>query len=102
MRYRPAIAWRRAVQAVLAEMGRAGVSEPFRMTAILTDGEILYALRYATDPSPPSLYWHCDRDVLLVVSEPLDSDAIHWSEVPAQSLLLAEGQGQAAVEPFRV
>jgi glutamine amidotransferase len=71
------------------------------MTAILTDGEVLYGLRYSTDPAPPSLYWHCDRDALLVVSEPLDSDKLHWSEVPAGALLLAEGHGQAAVEPFQ-
>ena len=98
----PEGAWRRTVAAVLGEMSRAGVPEPFRMTAILTDGETLYGLRYATDPSPPSLYWHCDRDELLVVSEPLDSDQLHWSEVPAQSLLLAAGEGEAAVAPFRV
>ena len=98
----PEEAWRRAVGAVLTEMGRAKVQEPFRMTAILTDGQILYGLRYATDPEPPSLYWRCNRDELLVVSEPLDSDMGHWSEVPEQSLLIAEGLGQAAVEPFRV
>ena len=98
----PEGAWCRAVQAVLAEMKRAGITEPFRMTAILTDGKILYGLRYSTDPSPPSLYWYCGREELLVVSEPLDSNKAHWSEVPAQSLLLAEGKGQAAVQPFRV
>jgi glutamine amidotransferase len=98
----PEEAWRKTVAAVLGEMDRAGIPEPFRMTAILTDGKTLYGLRYATDPSPPSLYWHCDRDELLVVSEPLDSDKVHWSEVPAQSLLLAEGRGEAAVEPFQI
>jgi len=87
---------------VLEEMKRAGATQPFRMTSILTDGKVLYALRYATDPVPPSLYWHCDKEALLVVSEPLDSDKLNWSEVPAQSLLLAEGMGQAAVEPFRI
>jgi glutamine amidotransferase len=98
----PEGAWRRAVEAVLGEMDRAGATQPFRMTAILTDGKVLYGLRYATDPIPPSLYWHCDKEALLVVSEPLDSDKLHWSEVPAGSLLLAEGAGQAAVERFEV
>lgn len=98
----PEGAWRRTVAAVIEAMKKAGVTQPFRMTAILTDGKILYALRYATDPMPPSLYWRCDKEALLVVSEPLDSDKLNWSEVPAQSLLMAEGHGQAAVEPFRV
>ena len=98
----PEGAWRKTVAAVLNETKRAGVTEPFRMTAILTDGEVLYGLRYATDPIPPSLYWSCEKDALLVVSEPLDSDKLHWSEVPAGALLLAEGHGQAAVEPFHI
>jgi len=92
----------RTVKRILGVMEQHGVRDPFRMTALLTDGERVYALRYATDPEPPSLFWWPQEDRLLVVSEPLDSDLSHWQVVPAQHVLVSEGHEDVIVKPFTV
>jgi glutamine amidotransferase len=78
-----------------------GIEIPFRITASLTDGETIYAIRYSTDERPPSLYWSRADDHLLVVSEPFDEDdARSWTEVPPNQLLVAERNGAVDMVPF--
>lgn len=97
----PSAAFQKTIACVLAIMGEAEVDEPFRMTAILSNGRHVYALRFSTDPNPPTLFWRHGDGELTVVSEPLDFDPLNWNEVPPSRLLVAEGQGEVAVETFR-
>ena len=85
----PEGAARRTLGQVEAMMQRAGVTCPLRFTAAFSDGRKLYALRYASDQEPPSLYTRrgSDSTATLVVSEPLDEAAEGWQPVPAQSFL---------------
>jgi len=71
------------------------------MTAALSDGKRLYAVRYATDEAAPSLYyrWSASRMGMAVVSEPLEAEEGGWSEVPAASFCTFEG-AEVKVEPF--
>ncbi|MCF4124760.1 class II glutamine amidotransferase [Methylobacterium sp. SyP6R] len=78
-------------------MREAGIDEPLRFTAVLTDGESLTAFRWACDGRPPSLYWRETGTGLAVVSEPIDGLRAGWSEVPKGGTLLAR-----AGEPVRV
>lgn len=75
---------------------RAGQAEPLRFTSALTDGETLWAFRWATDDKAPSLYWRETRDGLVVVSEPLDGEKGCWREVP-QGCTLVAGPGGAEI-----
>lgn len=86
---------------VEATMERSGVQQPLRFTAAFTDGETLYAVRYASDGKPPSLYVKStdDGDVL-VASEPVDEDGTDWSAVPADSFLTIS-EGRVDCRPFR-
>lgn len=111
----PAGAFARTIAQILGLMRAEGVDEPFRMTAAASDGRRLYAVRWSSDKHSPSLYWtqgHVEgcqdgklcldgrgRDSVLVLSEPLDEDPGHWTEVPDASFLVAEG-GQVRVEPL--
>lgn len=75
----------------LETLSRASGTTPhMRLTAAFSDGERLYAVRYASDNRAPSLYYRrCpDREGWLVVSEPLDDGAEIWTPV---------GQGQVCV-----
>jgi predicted glutamine amidotransferase len=91
----------RAVGEVNRDRAALGIETPFRVTATLTDGETIYALRYSTDEAPPSLYWSRTADHLLVVSEPLDEDdARSWTEVPRNQLLVAERGRGVDMVPF--
>ena len=94
-----------AVQRTLAlvegEMRRARIEEPLRFTSAFTDGRTLYAVRYASDNQPPTLYTRINSDVrgTLVVSEPLDDGRSGYTAVPAQSFVTVTG-GKVTVAPF--
>lgn len=110
----PAAALAATIRRVVVLMRREGVTEPFRMTAACTDGQRLYAVRWSSDGQSPSLFWargHVGgcrdgmlsldggEDAVLVLSEPLDEDVTHWTEVPEASLLVAEA-GKVTVTEF--
>lgn len=96
---------RRAVAHTLAfverEMARAGITEPLKMTAAISDGTTLSAIRYATDGNPPTLYTKacCPDGGTLVVSEPLDAVRDGWTVVPPQSFVTVTTES-VAVSPF--
>ncbi len=80
-----------AIRAVLFETAAAmqelGVEEPLRFAAALADGEQLWAVRWATDPSPPTLYLKPQRGGWAIASEPLGEDAEAWSPIEASQIV---------------
>jgi glutamine amidotransferase len=103
-----------AVAMVEAAMAANGVDEPLRLTCAFTDGERVWAVRYASDGAAPSLFWGAgdglrradgnghaggDPGSLLILSEPLDGDFAHWRAVPDSHFLVAHG-GAVATRPF--
>jgi glutamine amidotransferase len=74
--------------AVHAEMLRAGLKQALRFTATLSDGQTLWAFRWASDSLPPTLYYRAVEDGLVVVSEPTDSNHATWHAVPPGSVLI--------------
>ena len=84
------------------------------MTVAMSDGEAIYASRYATSGPQPSLYHSTPglelkcadgthiqlaEDAVLVLSEPLDDLVDHWQEVPESSRLLVQG-GVSSIGPL--
>ncbi|MCL4124303.1 UNVERIFIED_CONTAM: hypothetical protein GTU68_029004 [Idotea baltica] len=65
-----------------------GHTPHMRLSAALSDGENLYAVRYASDDFAPSLYYrYCDtKRGWSVVSEPLDETGADWIAVPNKTL----------------
>jgi glutamine amidotransferase len=96
----------------------AGIAEPLQMTVGVTDGERLWAARYASGPVVNTLYHSADVESLrelypenerfahfaadsrVVVSEPLAPLPGLWHEIPAGSALVV-GKGLAEQVPFR-
>jgi ergothioneine biosynthesis protein EgtC len=95
-------AFARAVDMIEKEMAASAINEPFRLTAAMSDGEKLYAIRYASDARPPTLYLNARRpgSGVLVVSEPIDDASVGWDAVPPQSFVQIDRDG-IAVRPFR-
>ncbi|WP_406855990.1 class II glutamine amidotransferase [Alsobacter sp. KACC 23698] len=85
----PVGAMARTVSRVSGFMRSAGVREALRFTAALTDGESLYAFRWASDAKPATLYWRDMGGRLVIVSEPLDRAQPGWLEVPRSCALTA-------------
>jgi predicted glutamine amidotransferase len=86
---------------IQTEMRRAGITEPLRFTSAFTDGRTLYAVRYASDLQPPTLYTRVCTETagMLVVSEPLDDGRSGWTAVPPQSFVTVT-EGRVAVSAF--
>jgi len=105
---------------ILGVMAEHEIIEPFRLTAVVSDGLTIHAVRYANDDFPPSLYYGTDilseidtgthseivddfpavhDKACLILSEPLDGVADSWALVPPSSLLVARG-GHVEITPF--
>ncbi len=79
---------------VRAIMTAAGVAAPLRFTATVTDGETLWAFRWACDARPATLYYRQDAGGLRLVSEPIDGQRAGWTEVPRGTTLVSR-RGEA-------
>lgn len=81
-----------------------GINEPFKFTAVLSDGETIYAIRHSSSDVPPTLYHVRRGDHVMVVSEPLDDDndesCFAWREVPPSQMLVIEKCGKLDMVPF--
>ena len=60
-RTNPVAAMARTLKQVRGLMDEAGIDEPLRFTAAFTDGESLWAYRWACDGKPPTLYFREER-----------------------------------------
>lgn len=96
----PVGALRRTIAAVNGAMAEVGTEEPFKLTACLSDGRRVFAVRYASDGPAPTMFCCDGEDRLIVVSEPLDADVSTWREVPDNHLLVAEDCCRMTVVPI--
>jgi glutamine amidotransferase len=86
----PVAAFAATLARVLRIMEAAGVREPLRFTSALTDGETLWAFRWASDDQAPSLYYRMGGgDGLTIASEPLDSEEGRWRQAPQGCVIVA-------------
>lgn len=81
------VAMERAVAAFEAQSRSVGAPPHMRMAAALSDGNTLYAIRYASDALAPSLYyrWNAVAKGWCVASEPYETTGEDWIEVPKGS-----------------
>jgi len=91
------MAMARTLKQIRGMMDEAGIQEALRFTAAFTDGESLWAYRWACDAKPPTLYFREEQDNLLVVSEPIDDKTRGWREVPKGCSLVARAGGDVTV-----
>lgn len=102
----PAGAMERAAARMIRLAREKGCAPHLRMTAALSDGQRLYAMRYATDDAAPTLFyrWSETRGGWAVVSEPLESGEGGWIEVPPYSFCTfgPEGVTRADFLPCRL
>jgi glutamine amidotransferase len=97
---------------------RRGIEEPLQMTVAVSDGERVYAARYASGPVVNSLFVTADASAVralypdderfrqfsdearAVVSEPLGDLPGLWNEVPAGTAIVVQ-PGEDARVPFK-
>ncbi len=81
----PAAALRRVTTTIEEERQKAGIEEAFRATFALSDGWRFWAVRWASDAQPPTLYGTAGEGYDLLVSEPLDEDIDRWKAIEPNS-----------------
>jgi predicted glutamine amidotransferase len=87
--------------ATLTDMVRAsGTTSPLRFTSALSDGQALYAFRYANNDTPNSLYYRETAGSAVIVSEPLDQDRTYWKAVPPSHYIVARPGQPVELAPF--
>ncbi len=114
----PPAAIEHAIGLVEAVGVRHGVADPFQGTIATTDGESIWALRYASGGEARSLYYTTDVptlrklyperelfarasvDARLIVSEPLGDFAGVWNEVPEATFAIV-AQERDELRPFQ-
>jgi predicted glutamine amidotransferase len=107
---------KKTISQVLELMAKFEIDEPFRMTAAISEGDRIYALRYSSDNQSPTLYYGSGgtihvkdggvvfskgNSVALILSEPLDGQLEDWVEIPEGHFLEADG-GIVSVKPFHI
>jgi glutamine amidotransferase len=110
----PPSALRRMIEFLEELRTDEGVHDPLVMTLAATDGQRVYALRYASHGPSPTLFHsshiHALADVggdceewpsdgVILASEPLDSQGNHWKAVGESTLVVAEA-GHVWLEPL--
>ena len=90
-------AMRATLDDTAALMHAAGIADPLRFSAALTDGEHLHVFRWASDDKPPTLYLQQGESGSLVASEPLTDDDGDWRPLKnGEMLTLERGKQHAA------
>ncbi len=79
----------------------AGSPIPFRFAAAVSNGESLWAFRWASDGIPPTLYRR-RLGGITVASEPTDQGATAWDEVPAGSCTIIDANQRVRSVSFQV
>ncbi|WP_170550857.1 class II glutamine amidotransferase [Ruegeria atlantica] len=99
----PVAAMSRAVARVEAASRRCGLLPYLRFAACWSDGERIFAARYASDRYAPSLHYRRCKDGIIISSEPLDGDSDGWVEIQPNTAIETEGSEiiSHAFEPGR-
>jgi glutamine amidotransferase len=109
----PPAAVARAVGLIESLAAGRGIEQAMRMSVAVSDGRTVWAFRYSTEGTPPSLYYSTKVDTLraqypgieilqtlsdecrLIVSEPLGDLAGVWNEIPPSTYgAIQEGQDE--------
>ncbi len=98
----PKLAVETAVAQFEALSRASGIGPHMRLAAAVSDGETLYAVRYASDHLAPSLFyqWNAKWQGWAVVSEPYDTAFGDWIEVPKGSFCTFT-QTDCKIVPFQ-
>jgi glutamine amidotransferase len=113
----PVAAMERTLGLVEATADRHGIEGVVQASIGITDGERLWAFRYATDAEPRTLFVSTDADAVrrlypddarlqrlrdedrVVVSEPMSELPGMWNEIPASTVLIVQ-PGPDEQRPF--
>lgn len=98
----PVGAMSRMLADVWAVQSARPTRERVRFAAATSDGERLWAYRWASDGLAPSLYFRSMEGGVVVVSEPFDDTGEPWNEIPQNTAVCVDKHGvveRVALDP---
>jgi glutamine amidotransferase len=95
----PLTATRNVLSSLCQLVNENGLRERLRFTSALSNGQDLFAFRFAENDSANSLYFREDGEQVIVVSEPFDREP-DWTEVPPNHVLVAPAAKRATIVPI--
>ncbi len=98
----PVGAFTTTLQSVQDMMGECGVCDPLRFAATMTDGETIYAFRWASDSKAPTLYSREKNGDFMVASEPLDNEHDAWDLIPQAHCLVVRKGRKPELRPLEI
>ena len=98
----PVGAFSQVLRTVTEMMANSGVREPLRFAATYTNGEDLYAFRWASDNKAPTLYLRGMEGALMVASEPVDNEHDDWTLIPQGHALIAKRDRPVEIRRFEI
>jgi glutamine amidotransferase len=96
----PVAATAQTLARLAALVGQTEPADRLRFTAALSNGQDLYAFRYAVNDRANTLYYREEANNIVVVSEPLDSEPGTWLSVPENHVLIAAAGERARILPL--
>jgi glutamine amidotransferase len=97
---RPVSAAENVLQSITDLVNQTKPGDRFRFTAALSNGQDLYAFRYAVNDKANTLYFRENERGIVVVSEPLDRDSKNWMAVPENHVVVALAGERARIVPL--
>jgi predicted glutamine amidotransferase len=97
---RPVAAAENILHTISDLVSRTEPGDRFRFTAALSNGEDLYAFRYAVNDHANTLYFRETERGIVIVSEPLDRDHKNWVAVPENHVVVAPAGERARIVPL--
>ena len=88
----PMNAVEKTIQQVLDAMKKKNITEAFRFTCCLSNGEEMMAVRFSSDDQAPSLFYCDQNQATLVASEPVNAEGMNWKSLKqGQCLHIKDG-----------
>jgi glutamine amidotransferase len=82
----PEMAIRKTFETIIKTCRAKAITDPFRATIAVANGDAVWVVRFSTDNFPPSLFMRHRQDNALIASEPLDDDTQSWTEIKTNTL----------------
>jgi len=98
----PIVSMQKTLACLMELKSAAAPTGSLRFAAALSDGETLWAFRWACDDNPPTLFYRRRMGGVTIASEPTDRGFPEWDEVPSGTCIVVKRGRPVRIVPLKV
>ncbi|MGC9492279.1 class II glutamine amidotransferase [Vibrio genomosp. F10] len=87
----PISSLQKTIQMISNTLKAHRISEPFKASICVSDGNAFWVIRYSSDNKPPTVFISQSTDAIILASEPLDKERL-WKSIPPQTITFINKQ----------